>query len=627
MGGFYDLVTASELDDGLTISHINTEAPYTQLECSGTLTYHTGCVNSLEWSEDGATLVSGADDGRLCIWSYETRSLLTAHNTGHTGNIFSVRYLPTTSDHLITVAGDSLVKYHQIRDDGHVETLRVWDVHRDRAKKIETEPGNPHLFLTCSEDGTIHQFDLRTPEESSIVANWGSFDISLNSMSIAPLRPYLLAAAGTGPIVRLIDRRFMTNSSFSPSDTPIQGSREAVWIPNRRPRDMVTSVRFSAYSMDLLCSILNDSIYRVNADAIFEGRYRSHADRRNSQSDRQTFLELEAREYAELSRKWQEGNYSDCYFAIGTRVREHRSLQYATVPLLQSILAYETYNKMLCAVKIDKRYEVLTEANFLINKYADENKIEDECLNDPYRKAILRLAIRIYDGSVRNIQTDEESEGREENGQQNSRLNGEFEDYDPHDEEVDDGDGHQESRERLGHYLHNSTIESILAKMDKDDKYLDLNEDTLIDIPKTVAWATLRERNSVCTEWANIYSGHANVQTVKDVHFAGPRHEFVASGSDGGFFFIWGRGGGDRPIFIGRSDTHVVNQVVENPLMPVFAVSGIDHDIKIWESGGGNANVDQRWKAVPKDLYNHVMENLRRSATIPYLAAVPCPVQ
>jgi hypothetical protein len=61
--------------------------------------------------------------------------------------------------------------------------------------------------------------------------------------------------------------------------------------------------------------------------------------------------------------------------------------------------------------------------------------------------------------------------------------------------------------------------------------------------------------------------------------------------------------------------------------MPVFAVSGIDHDIKIWESGGGNANVDQRWKAVPKDLYNHVMENLRRSATIPYLAAVPCPVQ
>ena len=46
----------------------------------------------------------------------------------------------------------------------HDKVSRVYTSHADRVKRIVTE-SSPHLFLTCSEDGTVRQFDLRQPSE------------------------------------------------------------------------------------------------------------------------------------------------------------------------------------------------------------------------------------------------------------------------------------------------------------------------------------------------------------------------------------------------------------------------------------------------------------------------------
>ncbi|KAI8924088.1 hypothetical protein BC831DRAFT_467499, partial [Entophlyctis helioformis] len=37
---------------------------------SQVLPAHTGCVNSLAWSEDGNLLLTGSDDLHLAIWRY-----------------------------------------------------------------------------------------------------------------------------------------------------------------------------------------------------------------------------------------------------------------------------------------------------------------------------------------------------------------------------------------------------------------------------------------------------------------------------------------------------------------------------------------------------------------------------
>ncbi|KAG0472687.1 hypothetical protein HPP92_014544 [Vanilla planifolia] len=78
-----------------------------------------------------------------------------------------------------------------------------------------------------------------------------------------------------------------------------------------------------------------------------------------------------------------------------------------------------------------------------------------------------------------------------------------------------------------------------------------------------------------------VYKGHRNCDTVKGVNFFGPHSEFVVSGSDCGRIFIWRKKGGEL-LRVMEGDKDVVNCIEPHPFAPIFASSGIEHDIKIW---------------------------------------------
>ena len=64
------------------------------------------------------------------------------------------------------------------------------------------------------------------------------------------------------------------------------------------------------------------------------------------------------------------------------------------------------------------------------------------------------------------------------------------------------------------------------------------------------------------------------------VNFVGPNDEFVASGSDDGYFFLWKKENGNlHGIYEG--DASVVNVIEAHPTLPLIAVSGIDHEPKV----------------------------------------------
>jgi len=87
----------------------------------------------------------------------------------------------------------------------------------------------------------------------------------------------------------------------------------------------------------------------------------------------------------------------------------------------------------------------------------------------------------------------------------------------------------------------------------------------------------------VVNEYVQSYSGHRNTRTVKEVNFLGPRHEYILSGSDDGNVFIWEKDSG-QIVHCAKGDKHVVNCLDLHPVYPLmFASSGIDYDIKIWE--------------------------------------------
>ncbi|GBP39657.1 WD and tetratricopeptide repeats protein 1 [Eumeta japonica] len=55
---------------------------------------HTGCVNCLEWNLDGSILASASDDLHVMLWDPFRYKQLHNIVTGHSGNIFSVKFQP-----------------------------------------------------------------------------------------------------------------------------------------------------------------------------------------------------------------------------------------------------------------------------------------------------------------------------------------------------------------------------------------------------------------------------------------------------------------------------------------------------------------------------------------------------
>ncbi|VEL32873.1 unnamed protein product [Protopolystoma xenopodis] len=78
------------------------------------------------------------------------------------------------------------------------------------------------------------------------------------------------------------------------------------------------------------------------------------------------------------------------------------------------------------------------------------------------------------------------------------------------------------------------------------------------------------------------YCGHRNMQTVKGVSFFGPNSEYIVSGSDDRYIYIWDRESEGLVQWILASQTGVVNAIEPHPSLPVLATAGLDYDVKIW---------------------------------------------
>ena len=228
-------------------------------------------ANNHSWSKSGRLLASGSDDTHLNIWSYNPDgvakpfTLSSSVSTGHTQNVFSVKFMPHSNDStIVTCAGDSQVRVFDIerggnastsREDAHLASTRsrrfmkfftgcrflndantnarVYRSHADRAKRVVTE-SSPHLFLTCSEDGEVRQWDLRQPSAAYPAPRGGQgymsyrssngdddkavppplisykrYAMDLNSISCSSSQPHYIALGGAHLHCFLHDRRML----------------------------------------------------------------------------------------------------------------------------------------------------------------------------------------------------------------------------------------------------------------------------------------------------------------------------------------------------------------------------------------------------------------------------------
>ena len=164
-------------------------------------------------------LASGSDDQQIILWNPFTYKKLLTLQSGHQGNIFSVKFLPNSRDSIIASgAADSKVLVHDVESR---ETTMVCCCHLGRVKRLAVAPNVPNMFWSAGEDGLVLQYDIRQPHHCSSITNNVFIDLvhhigshaEAKCVTVNPLRPEMLAIGANDAYVRLFDRRMVSPSN------------------------------------------------------------------------------------------------------------------------------------------------------------------------------------------------------------------------------------------------------------------------------------------------------------------------------------------------------------------------------------------------------------------------------
>ncbi|XP_061176585.1 DDB1- and CUL4-associated factor 6-like [Saccostrea echinata] len=234
-----------------------------RLKLHNKIEVHSGCVNTICWNETGQYLLSGSDDQHLII-SEPFTGKFTSVRSGHRANIFSAKFLPYTSERIVSCSGDGKICYTDVDTSSRTN---VFDCHFGTTYEVVVIPSESSTFLSCGEDGTVRWFDLRA--KTSCQREDCKEDILINcrravtSLVVNPLIPYELGIACADSSVRIYDRRMLgTRASGSHSSKGITGmicKFTAPTLSNRPHR--ITSLAYSPNGDDILVSYSSEYIY------------------------------------------------------------------------------------------------------------------------------------------------------------------------------------------------------------------------------------------------------------------------------------------------------------------------------------------------------------------------------
>ncbi|KAF2322674.1 hypothetical protein GH714_028269 [Hevea brasiliensis] len=234
---------------------------------------HRGCVNTVSFNADGDILVSGSDDRRVILWDWETEHIKLSFHSGHNNNVFQAKIMPYTDDRsIVTCAADGQVRHAQILERGAVETALLAK-HQGQAHKLAIEPGSPHIFYTCGEDGLVQHFDLRTRRAMELFTCQPIADrrnympvVHLNAIAIDPRNPNLFAVAGSDEYTRVYDIRMYKWDASTEFGRPTDYFCPSHLIGDEKVG--ITGLSFSDQS-ELLVSYNDEFIYLFMRDMGF----------------------------------------------------------------------------------------------------------------------------------------------------------------------------------------------------------------------------------------------------------------------------------------------------------------------------------------------------------------------
>ncbi|XP_078159721.1 uncharacterized protein LOC144555308 isoform X2 [Carex rostrata] len=231
----------------------------------GKLYGHKGCVNTVCFNFNGDVLVSGSDDKDIIFWDWSMKRKMFSYNSGHNENVFQARIMPFSDDRTVISSGaDGQVRVGEIKEDGEANTKQIGS-HRGRVHKIAIEPGSPHVFYSCGEDGLVQHFDLRSPIPTKLFicsSTSGNRRLPLNGIVIDPRNPNLFSIGGIDEYARLYDIRKHHQTDLL-TDQPVD-----LFCPNHLIKSSGIHITGLSYSntSELLVSYNDELIYLFTKD-------------------------------------------------------------------------------------------------------------------------------------------------------------------------------------------------------------------------------------------------------------------------------------------------------------------------------------------------------------------------
>lgn len=542
---------------------------------------HTGCVNCLEWDAQGRKLASASDDFLVIIWDPFTYRRLQTIQTGHHGNIFSVKFMPETNgETIVTGAGDHEVRVHNVVCK---ETTRVCTCHAGRVKRLGTAPAMNDVFWSAAEDGLIRQFDLRLPHsclrnEQTVLIDLRTYSgdaIEAKCLAVNPIKTELLAVGANDPYIRIYDRRMIrlvksTIASSTLCEDNVPPGCVQHFVPGhiacrRKSTESdlheysATYVAFGPNGNELLVNLGSEQIYLfdittnmtsllvrlTNDNRELKEPLKGYCNGINSSASYLSYKNKSTLPEHINSLKLGGNSFfeKECY-SVAIRIYNQAIAEYPDSSVLYSNRAAAYMKREWCGDTYAALRDCITALNY------DPNNV----------KAYFRMTRCLFD-----LAWYEEAK---------LTLNSFKQQFPSH-----------------AKLLACRALErDILAKLESSDESMDDSGE--LDYASDISLKESEWREKAKDYHLRFY-GHCNTTTdIKEANFFGSDGDFIVAGSDDGSIFFWDRKTTNN-IRILKGDSSIVNCVQPHPTCCLLATSGIEHRIRLWSPRSQHGLEDQ----------------------------------
>lgn len=174
-------------------------------------------VNTVAYSPDGTTLLSGAQDNVMRLWSVDTGELLQEF-AGHDDWVWDIAYLPDGTQ-AVTASADGTLKLWDLETG---DVIRTYKGHTDEVRGVDIRDDGTQM-LSGSADMTMILWDVATGEAMTTFNDGLSeiYDVALSGSGVTALSGF---ADG-----RIVLWNVGTGQSLITYDASVGGHTDEVW--------------------------------------------------------------------------------------------------------------------------------------------------------------------------------------------------------------------------------------------------------------------------------------------------------------------------------------------------------------------------------------------------------------